>query len=107
MATVRQAITAWVFGGLTFISGGAMAQSVTACAVADAETADRLRLLLANTDSRTPWALGTALSTAKLARAMCSGGKPERGLLLYGRLNEFLDAEMLHIQQAQAPMSAR
>ena len=81
------------------------AQAVTACSLAEAETTDRLRLLFSHSEPRAPWMLGNALSTAKLARAMCSGAKPERGLLLYGRLNERLDNEMLAIQHAQAPAS--
>lgn len=107
MATGRLVPFAFVFAFAVLSSSAATAQNVTACAVAEAEVADRLRLLLINTDPRTPWALGSALTSAKLARAMCSGGKPERGLLLYDRLNDLLDAEMLHIQQAQAAAPVR
>jgi hypothetical protein len=83
------------------------AQAVTACAMAEAETTDRLRLLFSHPEPRAPWVLGNALSSAKLARALCSGAKPERGLLLYGRINERLDNEMLAIQRAQAPAILR
>jgi hypothetical protein len=66
----------------------------------EADIAERLKALLTHRELRTPWIYGGVVSSVKLARAMCAGAKPERGLRLYEQIGRTLETEVASAQEA-------
>jgi hypothetical protein len=83
--------------------GPADAQVHPDCRSAEADIAGRLRALLDRRDSRAPWIYGGVISSVRMARAMCAGARPERGLRLYQQIGRALETEVASVQESRAP----
>jgi hypothetical protein len=75
-------------------------QDLSACKAADAVIAREVKSLLADPMPPSVWMSGNGIGAAKMARALCLGDQPARGLIVYGRIADLLGANLIATQTA-------
>ena len=81
----------------------AQAQLAADCVAAETEISERLRIQLSRADQRRPWIYGSLISSVKMARALCAGARPERGVRLYEQIARTLETQIASAQPEGTP----